>query len=170
MGLPKIIKIPCHDVLSNQNTLKLKKGAPIKQFFNINLGIGIIKKTTLFVRIFDISPCVFTQISIGRARWMLLTSPTTPKTKIHEKTWWWHHHHIFSCISCFWGSRVCYSWFYHSRWITLVWPFPCPSADSLDPFDHFLSFDVSLTIPKNMCKFLYATFKPLIAYIRGFDH
>ena len=25
-----------------------------------------------------------------------------------------------------------------------------PSADSLDPLDHFLSFDVSLTIPKNM--------------------
>ena len=29
-----------------------------------------LKKTTFFVRIFDISHCVFTQISIGRARWM----------------------------------------------------------------------------------------------------
>ena len=29
-----------------------------------------MKKTTFFVRISDISPCVFTQISIGRARWM----------------------------------------------------------------------------------------------------
>ena len=29
-----------------------------------------MKKTTFFVRIFDISPCFFTQISIGRARWM----------------------------------------------------------------------------------------------------
>ena len=67
MGLPKIIQIPCHHVLSNQNALKFKKGAPLKQFFNINLGIGIIKKTTFFVRIFDISPCVFTQISSGRA-------------------------------------------------------------------------------------------------------
>ena len=28
--------------------------------------------------------------------------------------------------------------------------FPCPFADSLDPLDHFLSFDVSQTIPKNM--------------------
>ena len=70
MGLPKIIQIPCHHVLANQNYLKLKKGAPLKQFFNINLGIGIIKKTTFFVRIFDISPCVFTQISIERAHWM----------------------------------------------------------------------------------------------------
>ena len=44
MGLQKITQIPCHHVLSNQNDLKLKKGAPLKQFFNINLGIGIIKK------------------------------------------------------------------------------------------------------------------------------
>ena len=28
------------------------------------------KKTTFFVCIFDISPCVFTQILIERARWM----------------------------------------------------------------------------------------------------
>ena len=69
MGLPKIIQIPCH-VLANQNALKLKKGAPLKQFFNINLGIGIIKKNYFFVRIFDISPYVFTQISIRRAFWM----------------------------------------------------------------------------------------------------
>ena len=70
MGLPKIIQIPCHHVLANQNALKFKKGAPLKQFFNINLGIGIIKKPTFFVRIFEISPYVFTQILIGRARWM----------------------------------------------------------------------------------------------------
>ena len=70
MGLPKLIKISCHHVLANQNALKLKKGAPLKHFFNINLGIGIIKKTIFFVCIFDISPCVFTQISIGRSRWM----------------------------------------------------------------------------------------------------
>ena len=44
MGLPKIIQIPCHHVFSNQNSLKLKKGAPLKQLFNINMGIGIIKK------------------------------------------------------------------------------------------------------------------------------
>ena len=79
-----------------------------------------LKKTTFCVRIFDISLCVFTQISIGRARWMrnLIPHPTsthtayfwwTPlpqKQEIPEKTWWWHHHHIFSGISCFWGSGV----------------------------------------------------------------
>ena len=78
------------------------------------------KKNTFFVPIFDISPCVFTQISIGRARWMrnLILHPTsthtayfwrTPlpqKQEIPEKMWWWHHHHVFSGISCFWGSGV----------------------------------------------------------------
>ena len=70
MGLQKIIKIPCHHVLANQNDLKFKKGAPVKHFFNINLGIGIIKKTIFFVRIFNISSCVFTQVSIGIAHWI----------------------------------------------------------------------------------------------------
>ena len=92
-----------------------------------------LKKTTFFVRIFDISACVFTQISIGRARWMhnLIPHPTsthtayfwrTPlpqKQKIPEKMWWWQprypknkkylkkcddDHHNFSGISCFWVS------------------------------------------------------------------
>ena len=52
MDLQKIIKIPCHHVLANQNALKLKKGAPLKQFFSINLGIGIIKKL-LFLFVFS---------------------------------------------------------------------------------------------------------------------
>ena len=85
----------------------------------INFG-GRKKKTTFSVRIFDISPCVFTQISIGRARWMrnLIPRPmithtayfwrtTQPqKQEIPEKMWWWHHHHVFSGIYCFWGSGV----------------------------------------------------------------
>ena len=70
MGVPKIIQIPCHHVLANQNALKFKMGAPLKQFFNINLGMGIIKQTTFFVHIFGISPYVFTQILIRRARLM----------------------------------------------------------------------------------------------------
>ena len=80
MGLPKIIQIPCHHVLANQNSLKLKKGAPLKKSFNINLGIGIIIiKNYFFVHILDIYPCVFTQISSGRARWMhnLIPHPTS---------------------------------------------------------------------------------------------
>ena len=70
MGLLTLTQIPCHHVLANEIALNLKYRLGIKQFFNINLGIGIIKKTTVFVRIFDISPCVFTQILIERAHWM----------------------------------------------------------------------------------------------------
>ena len=69
MGLSTLIQIPCHHVLANETTLNLKYHIGLKQIFNINFGIGIIKKL-LFVRIFDISPYAFTQISIWRARWM----------------------------------------------------------------------------------------------------
>ena len=44
MRLPKIIQISCHHVLANKIALKFNKGAPLKQIFNIKLGIGIIKK------------------------------------------------------------------------------------------------------------------------------
>ena len=46
---------------------------------------------------------------------------------------------------------------------------PYPSTDSLDPMDHFCTFDVSKIIPKNMHCFLYANFKPILAYIHGYD-
>ena len=67
MGLLTFIQIPCHHVLANEIDLNLKYCIGLKHFFNINLGIGIIKKTTFFVCIFDISPYVFTQILSGRA-------------------------------------------------------------------------------------------------------
>ena len=65
MALSTLIQIPCHHVLTNQNALKFKKGAPLKQFFNINVGIGIIKKTTIFCCIFDICPCVLLKFQSG---------------------------------------------------------------------------------------------------------
>ena len=79
-----------------------------------------MKKTTFCVRIFDISPCVFTQILSGRARWMrnVISHPTSTHTAYFwrtllpqkqerpEKMWWWCHHHVFLGISYFWGSRV----------------------------------------------------------------
>ena len=43
---------------------------------------------------------------------------------------------------------------------------PYLSADSLDPMDHFFTFDVYNIIPKNMQKFPYVTFKPFLVYIR----
>ena len=70
MGLLTFIQIPCHRVLANEIYLNLKYRIGLKHFFNINLGIGVIKKTTFFVRIFDISFYVFTQILIERDRWM----------------------------------------------------------------------------------------------------
>ena len=50
MGLLTLNQIPCHHVLANEIALNLKYRICLKHFFNINLGIGIIKKTTfLFV-------------------------------------------------------------------------------------------------------------------------
>ena len=45
---------------------------------------------------------------------------------------------------------------------------PYPSANSLDPMDHFCTFDVSKIIPKNMHYFLYATFGQKSACICDF--
>ena len=87
----------------------------------VELAYLSLKKTTFFVRIFDISHCVFTQISIERARWRrnLIPHPTSTHTayfwwtllpqkqEIPKKTWWWCHYHVFSGISCFWGKGVC---------------------------------------------------------------
>ena len=126
MGLLTLTQIPCHHVLANQIYLNLKYHIGLKHFFNINLGIGIIKKTTFFVCIFDISPCVLTQISIGRSPWMQnkILHPTStysiyfwqsrlPKKKKHLKTWWWCHHHIFRYF-LFLGSR------FHQNYIKWV--------------------------------------------------
>ena len=49
MGLLTFIQIPCHHVLANEIALNLKYRIGLKRFFNINLGIGIIKKILLFV-------------------------------------------------------------------------------------------------------------------------
>ena len=70
MGLLTLIQIPFHYVLANEIALNLKYRISLKHLFNINLGIGIIKKNYFFCCIFDICARVFTQISIGRARWM----------------------------------------------------------------------------------------------------
>ena len=50
MGLSTQIQILCHHVLANEIALNLKYCIGLKQFFNINLGIGIIKKTTFFIQ------------------------------------------------------------------------------------------------------------------------
>ena len=87
MGLLTLTQIPCHHVLANEIALNLEECVGLKHFFNINLGIGIIKKTIFFLRIFDISPCFFTQISIERDRWML-NEITIPMSTHLEYFWW----------------------------------------------------------------------------------
>ena len=52
MGLLALIQIPCHHVLTNEIALNLKYRIGLKQFFNINLGIGMIKKL-LFLFVFS---------------------------------------------------------------------------------------------------------------------
>ena len=51
MGLLNFIQVPCHRVLANEIALNLKQRIGIKQIFNINLAIGIIKKL-LFLFVF----------------------------------------------------------------------------------------------------------------------
>ena len=128
MSLPKIIKIPCQHVLANQNSLKFRKGAPVKQFFNINLGIGIIKKL-LFLFVFstylpvfllkfrsgELVGCII-KLCIQRVPTRHTFDGTCyPKNKKYLKKWnddviipffQVCHHSIFSGISCFWGSGV----------------------------------------------------------------
>ena len=115
MGLPKIIEIPCHHVLANQNYLKLKNGAPLKQNFNINLDIGIRKKNYFFCSYFrHISLCFYSnfdreslldvELNFASNEYplgILLMDPTTPKTRNTWKTWWWHHHHVFQVFLVF---------------------------------------------------------------------
>ena len=52
MGLLTLIQIPCHHVLANEIALNLKYRIGLKHFFNIDLGIGIIKKKLFFLFVF----------------------------------------------------------------------------------------------------------------------
>ena len=52
MGLLTFIQIRCHHVLANEIALNLKYRIGFKQFFNINLGIDILKKL-LFLFVFS---------------------------------------------------------------------------------------------------------------------
>ena len=115
MGLPKIIQIPCHHVLANRNVLKFKKGAPLKQIFNINLGIGIIKKNYFFCLYFwHISLCFYPNFDWERSLdaelnyasneyplGILFTGSTATKMINTLKTWWWCHHHVFHVFLVF---------------------------------------------------------------------
>ena len=81
MGLSTLTQIPCHHVLSNEISLNLKYCIGLKHFFNINLGIGIIKKNYIFCLYFwHISPCFYSIFDQESSLGILLMDPATPKT------------------------------------------------------------------------------------------
>ena len=95
MGLLTFIQIPGHHVLANEIASNLKYRIGLKHFFNINLGIGIIKKTTFFCLYFwHISLCFysnsewessldaeFNSASNEYPHCILFTDPATPKIR-----------------------------------------------------------------------------------------
>ena len=115
MGLLTLIKIPCHHMLANEIDLNLKYCIGLKHFFNINLGIGIIKKL-LFLFVFSIYlPVVLLKF---RSRELVgcgikfriqrvharhtFYGPRYPKNKKYLKKC---DDHVWG-ISCFWAIEV----------------------------------------------------------------
>ena len=127
MGLLNFIQIPCHHVLANEIALNLKYRIGLNHFFNINLGIGIVKKL-LFLFVFSTYLSVFLlKFRLGYLvgcgiKFRIQRVPTRhtfdrpryPENKKYLKKWnddiiisfFQHHHSVFSGLSCFWGSRV----------------------------------------------------------------
>ena len=118
MGLLTFIQIPCHHVLANEIALNLKYRIGLKHIFNINLGIGIIKKL-LFLFVFLTYLLVFllkfqSGVLVGcrikfRIQWVptlhTFDGPCYPKNKKCLKKCDGRHH-VFLGISCFWDSEV----------------------------------------------------------------
>ena len=108
MGLLTFIQIPCHHVLANEIDLNLKYCIGLKHLFKINLGIGIIKKTTFLFVFLTYLPVFLLKFRSGelvgcRIKFRIQRVPTRhtfdgpryPKNKKYLKMWWWHRHHIF---------------------------------------------------------------------------
>ena len=100
MGLLTLIQIPCHHVLSNEIDLNLKYRIVLKHFFNINLRIGIIKKTTLFFVFSTYLPVFLLKFRSGEIigcgikfyiqwvpTWHTFYGPRYPKNKKCLKKW-----------------------------------------------------------------------------------
>ena len=65
MGLLNLTQIPCHHVLANEIALNLKFRIGLKHFFNINLGIGIIKKTSFWFVFSTYLPVFLLKFQLG---------------------------------------------------------------------------------------------------------
>ena len=94
MGLLTLIQIPCHHVLANEIVLNLKYRIGIKHFFNITLGIGIIKNYFFCLYFRRISLCFYSNFKWESSLDAKCNSASNESSS------------RFSCISCFWGSRV----------------------------------------------------------------
>ena len=94
MGLLTLTQIPCHHVLANEIALNLKFRIGLKHFFNINLGIGIIKKTTSFFVFLTYLPVFLLKFRLGELStcqikfciqrvptWHTFDGPRYPKNK-----------------------------------------------------------------------------------------
>ena len=102
----------CVALLNPLEEISTQNGPPKEnnKIISINFG-GRKEKKYFFVRIFDISPCVFTQISIETYQFCIqrvpimhtFNGPRYPKNKKYLK---YPTYHIFSRISCFCGRRV----------------------------------------------------------------
>ena len=116
MGLLTFIQIPCHHVLSNEIALNLKYSIGLKQFFNINLGIGIIKKTSFLFVFLTYLPVFLLKFQLGELvgcgiKLCIQRVPTQhtfdrphyPKNKKYLKNIF---SSLFLGISCFRGSGV----------------------------------------------------------------
>ena len=92
MGLLTLTQIPCHHVLANEIALNLKYHIHLKHFFNINLGIGIIKNYFFCLYFWHISSCFYSifdresllDVELNSAYneyplGILLIDPATPK-------------------------------------------------------------------------------------------
>ena len=59
MGLLTFIQIPCHHVLANEIALNFEYRVGLKHFFNISLGIGIIKNNSFCLYFQHIASCFY---------------------------------------------------------------------------------------------------------------
>ena len=98
MGLLTIIQIPCHHVLANGIALNLKYRIGLKQFFNINLGICMIKKIHFLLVLSTYIPVFLLKFWSGELircgikfsiqwvpTWHMFDGPCYPKNKKYLK-------------------------------------------------------------------------------------
>ena len=114
MGLLSLTQILCHHVLANEIDLNLKYRIGLKHFFNINLGIGIIKKILFLFVFLTYLPVFLLKFRLGelvrcRIKFCIQQVPTRytfdepryPKNKKNLKNVICHHH-IFQVFLIFW--------------------------------------------------------------------